>query len=103
METASPQDRLDAIQSRLTTIGGLAAELAAQASQALDAQAQVAESIESSYRQDLEQLRTAAEAVLHAVESLGPQQELFLTPALEGVAGALRALAAALREMDGSA
>ena len=60
MDTATPQDRYDAIQSRLTTIGGLAAELAAQASQALDAQAQVAESIESSYRQDLEQLPFAA-------------------------------------------
>lgn len=103
METATPQDRLDAIQSRLTTIGGLAAELAAQASEALDAQAQVAESIESSYRKDLEQLRVAGEIVLEAVDDLGPQRELLLSPALEGVAGALRALAAALRELDGSA
>ena len=103
METATPQDRYDAIQSRLTTIGGLAAELAAQASEALDARAQVADSVAAAYRQDLEQLRVAGETVLQAVDNLGPQRELLLSPALEGVAEALRALAATLRELDHTA
>lgn len=103
MDTASPQDRLDAIQARLTTIGGLAAELAAQASDALDAQTQIADSVAAAYRQDLDLLRTAGEAVVEAVEDLGAQSELLLAPALENVGAALRTLAQTLRELDPTA
>ena len=99
METATPQDRLDAIQARLTTIGGLSAELAAQASEALDAQVAVATSVENAYRQDLEALVEAVEQVLEAVEDLGPQGELLLAPALEGLAAALRNLGTTLRQV----
>lgn len=99
METATPQDRLDAIQARLTTISGIAAELAAQASENLAAQVAVATSVEGALRQDLEALVEAVEQVLEAVEKLGPQGELLLVPALEDVAAALRNLGTTLRQV----
>ena len=92
METATPQDRLDAIQARLTTVSGLAAEMAAALADKDAEIERTLQSLTSSITEVTETLAVSCDRLRDALDDLGPRQELLREGVLAPVGEAIESL-----------